>query len=56
MTQQQTNTQPDKQPKVLRAFAHIVSFICHPVFFPVVMAFVAYLLDPATLLAFPAGE
>jgi len=36
-----------QQPKSLVVFAHIVSFICHPVFFPLVMAYVLYKLAPS---------
>ena len=40
------------QPKVLRVLAHIVSFVCHPVFFPLVMALVLYKLSPADFMGF----
>jgi hypothetical protein len=44
--EQRTVPQPPQQPKILRVFAHIVSYICHPVFFPLVMAYVLYKLAP----------
>lgn len=34
------------QPKVLRVLATIVSYICHPVFMPVIMAYTLYALWP----------
>ena len=37
---------PNTQPKYLQVLAHIVSYIFHPVFFPVVMAFALYKLSP----------
>jgi len=36
------------QPKALRVLAEIISFIFHPVFMPLVMAFVVYKLSPAS--------
>lgn len=35
------------QPAWLRGIANVISFICHPVFMPVVMSFVIYKLVPA---------
>lgn len=46
---QQSNTEapkPKTQPKILVILAEIVSFVCHPVFFPLVMAYVLYWLSP----------
>jgi len=43
---------PNTQPKVLRGLAHVVSFICHPVFFPLVMGLVIYKLSPADFMGF----
>ncbi len=37
---------PAPQPKVLRVLATIISYICHPVFFPLVMAIVIWKLAP----------
>ncbi len=43
-----SSTSPaNTQPKALRVVAGIVSWICHPVFFPLVMAYVLYKLAPA---------
>ena len=44
--QQQTLPTP-AQPKPLRIVAEVISFLCHPVFMPLVMAFVVYLIYPA---------
>ena len=41
----QFNTQPT-QSQSLRMMATIVSYICHPVFFPIIMALVIYQLAP----------
>jgi len=41
------------QPKALRVVAEIISYIMHPVFFPVVMAFVIYKLTPTAFIAVP---
>jgi hypothetical protein len=38
--------QTSLQPKPLRMVANIVSYVCHPVFMPVVMAYVVYRLMP----------
>ncbi len=46
----------NKQPKALVVFAHIVSFICHPVFSPLVMAFVVYKLTPAGFDVLPPKQ
>lgn len=43
--QMQTNKE---QPKALRVFAAIVSYICHPVFMPLIMAYVLTLLTPVS--------
>ena len=55
MTQEQPIIQPTiptTQPKILVVLAHIVSFICHPVFFPLVMAVVLYKLSPVTFITY----
>lgn len=39
-----------KQPKALRVLANIVSYICHPVFMPLVMTFVLYKLSPMSFI------
>jgi hypothetical protein len=44
------------QPKVLRVFANIVSFICHPVFFPLVMTYVLYKLTPNSFEGVPPKQ
>ena len=36
------------QPRSLRIVASIISWVCHPVFFPLVMAVVLYKLSPAS--------
>lgn len=38
---------PSSQPAALRGIAHAISFICHPVFMPVVMSLLIYKLAPA---------
>lgn len=50
--EQQTDQVVEEQPKILRMLAHIISFICHPVFFPLVMAIVLYKLSPATFISY----
>ena len=37
-------------PKYLQVLAHIISYICHPVFFPIVMAYALYKLSPADFM------
>jgi hypothetical protein len=44
------------QPKALRALANVISFICHPVFFPLVMAVVLYKLSPASFIGVPPKQ
>jgi len=39
------------QSKPLRFLATIISYVCHPVFFPLVMAIVIYKLSPGTFIA-----
>lgn len=39
------------QPKSLRVLATMISYICHPVFFPLVMAIVIYKLSPVTFIS-----
>jgi PAP2 superfamily len=41
---------PGTESKPLRFLANVVSVICHPVFFPIVMAYVLYLLEPAAFM------
>lgn len=43
-------TQLDPQPRPIRIAAEVVSYICHPVFFPLIMAFVIYRLMPASFM------
>jgi hypothetical protein len=43
------NNEPG-QPKGLRMVANVISYVCHPVFFPLVMAYVIYKLAPAGFL------
>jgi len=50
--QQQTLPTP-AQPKPLRILAEVISFICHPVFMPLVMAFVVYKIYPAGFTGIP---
>jgi hypothetical protein len=53
---QKNSTAPaaiNTQPKPLRVLAHIVSFIFHPVFFPLVMTVVLYKLDPTVFMSVP---
>lgn len=38
----------NQQPKVIRILAMIVSFICHPVFMPLIMAVVLNMLSPVS--------
>ncbi|PQJ11012.1 hypothetical protein CJD36_013670 [Flavipsychrobacter stenotrophus] len=38
----------NQQPKALRVVASIVSYICHPVFMPLIMAFTLSLLSPVS--------
>ena len=38
------------QPKFLRVLAHIVSYVFHPVFFPLIMAFMLYKLSPSAFV------
>jgi hypothetical protein len=41
-------SQPEHtQPAVVRGFAHVISFLFHPIFMPVVMSLVIYKLAPA---------
>ncbi len=44
------------QPKALRILASIISYICHPVFFPLVMAYVIYTLAPAGFMGLPPKQ
>jgi len=56
VSEQQSNTEspiPNPQPKPLQVLAHIISYICHPVFFPLVMAFALYKLSPADFMGVP---
>jgi len=48
--------QPNLQPKALRVLANIVSYICHPVFMPIVMAYVVYRLMPAEFTGLTAKQ
>jgi hypothetical protein len=54
--EQQVNQTSAEQPKILRVPAHIVSFICHPIFFPLVMAIVIYKLSPVTFISVPPKQ
>ncbi len=53
MSEKKNNTQ---QPAALRLFANIVSYVCHPVFFPLVMAYVIYRLAPAGFDGIPPKQ
>ncbi len=50
---EQTPLYPDQppvintQPKYLQVLAHTISYICHPVFFPIIMAYALYKLSPS---------
>ena len=56
-SEQITSTrQPATQPAALRLFANIISYLCHPVFFPLVMAFVLYKLTPASFEGVPQKQ
>jgi hypothetical protein len=48
--------QPNLQPKALRVLANIVSYICHPIFMPLVMAYVVYRLVPAEFAGLPPKD
>lgn len=51
-----TNNTGTSQPAALRFFAHVVSYVCHPVFFPLVMAFALYELAPAGFMGLPPRQ
>ncbi len=53
---QSSTPKENTQPKALQVFAHIVSYICHPVFFPLVMAFVIYKLAPGSFADVPSKQ
>lgn len=50
MSQNPISEQPviSQQPKALRVLASIVSYICHPVFMPLIMSFALGLLSPVS--------
>lgn len=55
--QKQPRHSPDTvQPKALRVPAEIISVICHPVFFPLVMTYVLYKLAPASFEGVPQKQ
>ena len=56
MSEQQPDSKtpiPNPQPKPLQVLAHIISWTCHPAFFPLVMAFALYKLSPADFMGIP---
>jgi len=48
--------EPANKKGGLRVLANIVSYICHPVFFPLVMAVVIYQLTPAGFMGIPSRQ
>ncbi len=59
VTELETKTEqpiPNTQSKTLVVFAQIVSYICHPVFFPLVMAYALYKLSPADFASVPPKQ
>jgi hypothetical protein len=56
--EKEASTMPvnNTQPKALRILASIISYICHPVFFPLVMAYVIYKLAPAGFVGLPPKQ
>ena len=59
MNEQPENIQPAEQstqPKALRVLASIVSYICHPVFMPLITAYMLTLLSPTSFAGVPAKE
>lgn len=54
--QQPVPTTRPTQSKPLRMAAHVVSFITHPVFFPLIMAIVMYLIAPESFSAANAKQ
>ena len=59
MNEQPDNIQPvaqNTQPKALRVLAGIVSYICHPVFMPLITAFVLSILSPVSFAGVPVKE
>ena len=59
MNEQPDNIQPvaqNTQPKALRVLSGIVSYICHPVFMPLITAFVLSILSPVSFAGVPVKE
>lgn len=53
--EQSLNTPTVKtQPKTLRVLAEVISFICHPIFMPLVMSVVLWKLEPSVFAPFIA--
>lgn len=48
ITEQVNTTNSAQQPKAVRILASIVSYICHPVFMPLIMAVVLTILSPVS--------
>ncbi len=56
---QQINSQvksQSTQPEPLRIMATIISWICHPVFFPLIMTYVIYKLEPGGFIGLPPKQ
>lgn len=45
-----------KQPKLLRFFAHVVSYVFHPVFMPTIMTMVLFSLSPVGFAGFTTKQ
>ena len=59
MNEQPGNIQPaeeNKQPKALRTLASIISYIFHPVFMPLIMAYALTLLSPTSFAGVPPKD
>ena len=47
---------PRLHPRIVIILAEIVSYVCHPVLFPLVMAYVLFLLAPASFMGIPPKQ
>ena len=58
ITQQQPKAElpVSNQPKALQKLAMVISYLCHPVFFPLVMAVALSLLAPAVFMGIPEKQ
>lgn len=54
--EQQVHNTEKKSPLFLRVPAQIISYVCHPVFFPLVMAMAIYKLSPVTFIGVPPKQ